>query len=511
MYAMRFAFSAIVAFFAAVALAQGDPPTGDAFGLDPGEHTVGFRLIEERDPARTVTGGLAATPHARPLRIYVWYPADRGPRPLTFGRYAELADDDVWPEEIAGPLRERLRYSRRPLARSLSAEAYRALLQRPMRASENAEPSTGQFPLIALGQGLYYESPITFAAFAEFLAGHGFVVVTTPLTGTNSPLIKLDTQDLENQVRDLELAIAHARELPFVSDGVLGVLGFDMGGMLGVLLSMRNRDVDAFASLDSGILFEHESGLPRISPGYDPAALRIPWLHATPPRALRPPSDSAQSLFETALHAERFLLVTEGMGHVDFTSYALVEGRRDMLGYWPEPGAIAGVEGHGAVARYVLQFFAAHLSRDAASRAALSRAPEVTGARMTLEHRPATAQAIGYDEFVAEVVAGRAEQAIARLRVAAATGPDHLLLDEMYLDRLVQNLLFTWSLADEALPVIELFRELYPQSMLARYLIGEAHALRDDYPAAIATYERILEEYPDDAGAKARLEALRER
>jgi hypothetical protein len=331
---LRIVRHALLAACAAVSISLGRAqPTAEVLGLEAGEHAVGFRLVEDEDASRTVTGGFSQTAHARPLRVYLWYPADAAPRALTFGRYAALATDDVWPEAIAGPLRERLQYSRRPLARSLVPEAYRALLQRPMRAAENAPPSSGPFPLIALGQGLYYESPVTFAAFAEYLAGHGFVVVTTPLTGTNSPLIKLDTQDLDNQVRDLELAIAHARELPFVSDDALGVLGFDMGGMLGVLLAMRNPDVDAFASLDSGILFEHESGLPRISPGYDPAALRIPWMHATPPRALRPPSDAAKSLFDTAVHAERYLLATEGMGHVDFTSYALVGARRDMPSY----------------------------------------------------------------------------------------------------------------------------------------------------------------------------------
>jgi hypothetical protein len=39
-------------------------------------------------------------------------------------------------------------------------------------------------------------------------------------------------------------------------------------------------------------------------------------------------------------------------------------------------------------------------------------------------------------------------------------------------------------------------------------VLGEAHVLRDDYPAAIESYERILEEFPDDARAKTRLESL---
>ncbi|HEY8519866.1 MAG TPA: hypothetical protein VIN61_07295 [Gammaproteobacteria bacterium] len=59
--------------------------------------------------------------HPRPVRIYLWYPAEDAERaePMRFGRYASLASDDVWPPEIAGNAREKLAYSRRPLARSL--------------------------------------------------------------------------------------------------------------------------------------------------------------------------------------------------------------------------------------------------------------------------------------------------------------------------------------------------------------------------------------------------------
>ncbi|HEY8519867.1 MAG TPA: hypothetical protein VIN61_07300 [Gammaproteobacteria bacterium] len=69
----------------------------------------------------------------------------------------------------------------------------------------------GPFPLIALGLGLYYESPTSFAVLAEYLAGRGFVVVTVPLIGTSSLLVRVNAEDLETQVRDLELAIARGR------------------------------------------------------------------------------------------------------------------------------------------------------------------------------------------------------------------------------------------------------------------------------------------------------------
>src|SRR5215470_2759537 len=299
--------------------ASGQQPTkaGDRFGLEPGQHAVGFRLLAEQDSSRSVSARGGTGTHARPISVYVWYPAKAASTPMRFGRYAALADDDVWPTEISGRSRDVLKFSHGPLARSLAPAAFEALLQRPMLAAEDAKPAAGSFPLIAIGQGLYYESPIAFAVLGEFLAGRGFVVVTTPLVGTNSMAVRIDAQDLETQVRDLEFAIARGRQLPFVSGDRLGVLGFDMGGMAGVLLSMRNRDVDAFASLDSGFLYPHPSGLPQVSPSYDAAALRVPWLHAAPLRPVERSQDpGAKSLFDTAVHSNRYLLVTEGMGHV---------------------------------------------------------------------------------------------------------------------------------------------------------------------------------------------------
>ena len=137
---IRYLTAALVAAWVLPALSQ-----TDTFGLDAGEYSVGFRLIEEQDSSRVVSGGVRGATHPRPIRVYLWYPAAAARRaePVRFGRYAALADDDVWPAEIAGELRERLKYANGPLARSLSAADFEALLARPMRAVENAEPAGG--------------------------------------------------------------------------------------------------------------------------------------------------------------------------------------------------------------------------------------------------------------------------------------------------------------------------------------------------------------------------------
>jgi hypothetical protein len=432
---------------------------------------------------------------------------------MRFGDYATLANDDIWPAEIARGLRERLPYSRKPLARSLGAAGFEALANRRVHAVENAEPLEGPFPLVVIGQGLYYESPIAFAALAEYLAGRGFVVATAPLVGANSPIVRVIAKDLEAQIRDLEFVIARARELPVVSRERLGVFGFDMGGMAGVVLAMRNTDVDAFASADAGILYPHPAGIPQASPDYDPHALRIPWLHATHPERAGPtPGSGGENLFDLAIHADRYLLLSGVMAHVDFTSYALVENRSAVTGYWAA-GTADGTAAHRAFAEYVYHFFAAILKRDAESLALLPKNPgeSVPAAKMTLEHRAATAAPIGYNELAQLVIVGRAAEAVAQLRASADADPNHAPLDEESFGRLAFSLLFTWGLAAETNPLLELIVERYPASANALVMLGEAHILVEDYPAAIDVYDRLLEQDPDSAWGKSRLEWLRSR
>jgi hypothetical protein len=479
--------------------------------IEPGDLAVGFRLIEGEDASRTVTAGNGATAHARPLRTYVWYPAERAARPMRFGRYAELAEGDVWPAEIAGAQHDKLKYANRPLARSLGAEGYAELLRQPVLAAENARPLPGPFPLIALAPGLYYESPVTFAALGEYLAGRGFVVASTPLNGTNSPVARVVETDLETQVRDLEQVIARARDLPFVSSDTLGVLGFDMGGMAGLILTMRSVDVDAYASIGSGLLFEHPSGLPRIAHGYDPLAIRVPWFHADRAQNAAPPPNAPnqESLFAQATRSDRYLLLVESMDHFDFTSDALVAGPDAVVGYWP-PRTPARAASSRVVARYVHEFFAAVLVSNGDGRAFLARVPEdsVPGRKVTIEHRAAAPASITYDEFVAAVVAGRADEAIGKLRAVAATEPSHFMLQEENLDRAIASLLFTWGLARETIPVIEFLAERYPSPRAEQYLV-EGYVLAENHPAAIEVLTRFVERYPNAAAARARLEALR--
>jgi len=457
---------AVGACFAGAEVANAQAPWHD---LEPGRYQVGFRVDEERDLSRVV----GAAPYSpRPVRVYLWYPA--APRsseePMLFGRYASVAEDDVWPREVISTLRDSLSFGRRPLARSLAGPRLEALLDYPLRARENATPLAGPFPLILIGQGLYYESPIAQVALSEYLAGLGFVVATSPLTGTHSPLATITLQDLETEVRDLEFVLARARRLTHVSRDRLGVAGFDMGGMAALILAMRNADVDALITMDAGVLFPDPSTIPASSPDYDALALRIPWLHATQRvLSVRPDDLQGPSLYDAALHSERYLLLTDSVDHVAFTSYALVEGRAEVPGYW-RAGRPPEVGFHQALAGYIGHFFAAYLGRDAESLELLAREPRppTPGVGMTFEHRSPEPSSISDADFVFELVTGDAAGAVAAALRLRETNPSHLLLSDTYLRRLTVSLLFTWGLEGAAREVIALGLELNPDNAWGR-------------------------------------------
>jgi Flp pilus assembly protein TadD len=70
----------------------------------------------------------------------------------------------------------------------------------------------------------------------------------------------------------------------------------------------------------------------------------------------------------------------------------------------------------------------------------------------------------------------------------------------------------SWGLGKEAIPVIEFTMERYPASRAQGHgLLAEAHILAGNYRAATEIYSRVLEQFPNNAIVRSRLEWLRSR
>jgi dienelactone hydrolase len=470
--------------------------------LPSGPFTPGFRLIESSDPSRSFPADAGENTTPRPMRIYVWYPANRSAQPgLRLDDYVRMAIEDFRPAIL--PV---------PLARGVDAGNRKAFLDSPTAAVRDAEAGPGKFPLLVLGQGLFYESPLSHFVLCEFLASHGYVVATSPLLGTRYRLVNINVEDVETEVRDMEFVLATVRTLPFADPGKLGVIGYDLGGMAGLIMAMRNPEVDSFLSLDSGILDKHDSGLPGSHPQYREERFRIPWMHLTQARSIRPEKDrrTAPSLFERKAFGESYLVHVPTANHGWFSSYAAMGITTAVPGYWgPSPSDPKPL--YEEICRMSLAFFDACLKQDGRPLEKLLQAGQGAGPdnpAFKIEHKKGQAVPPSEAALVHLIIEKGMREAGPAIEKIRADRPGLKLVDESVLNWLGLHFLYWWGREEEAVGVFELTASLYPGSWRAHDSLGEACAYRGRTDEAIRSYRRSLELNPENANARAALEKL---
>lgn len=478
------------------------PQSGFWGDLEPGPFQPGFRLIEASDATRSFPSGDGTGTVERPLRIYVWYPAKPSAgRPMRLDDYIDLALEDFRTPLLPVPLSKGLDPSVLAELRASAAGAFR-----------DAAAAPGRFPLLVLGQGLYYESPLSHFVLCEFLASHGYVVATSPLVGTRYRLVNIDVEDVETEVRDMESVLAAARELPFADPAALGAVGYDLGGMAGLLLAMRHPEIRAYLSLDSAILDKHFSGLPLTHPQYREERFRIPWMHMMQARFIRTLESRAEapSLFERKAFGPSYLVHVPTTSHGSFSSFAALGIERAVPGYWGPPSADPKPVYEG-ICRLGLAFLDGYIKNDRAVLDEISEDAAFAGGdgpAFRMEHKDGPAAPPSEAELVDMIIKkgmGEAGPAIAGHREAF---PGLALIGESVLNWLGAHFLYWWGREEEAVAVFELNASLYPGSWNAHDSLGEAYAALGRREEAVRSYERSLELNPDNGNARTALDML---
>ncbi len=495
--------TSIIIYLAIIAFASASHAAGFRNTLEPGPYTPGFRMITMADSSRTflTSGGGPEIP--RPVRLYLWYPAERSSRPaMEFGTYLRLAT-----EEGGLPV---------PLKKGLSEESLKALEAEHTSAVAEAAPSEGRFPLLIMGQGLYYESPLSHFILCEFLASHGYVVATSPLVGTLYRLVNINVEDLETQVRDMEFVLAAAKELPFVNAGQTGVIGYDLGGIAGLVLSMRRPEVRAFLSFDAGILTPHWSGLPNSHPSFRENRFVIPWMHMTQAWFFDTigQDSTTSTLADKKKFGDTYLVPVPTTNHGQFSSYAMMGIGDAVPGYWgPVAGDVRTI--HEAICGLSLDFLNAYLKQDGAAIARIRGEGGGAGnglppggggsgaadAGLKVEFRAGHPAPPSEAELVTFIIEKGTREAIPLIDSVRAAHPDGILLSEGVLNWLGYHFLLWWGRENEAIEVFELNVSLFPGSSNARDSLGEAYMFIGETEKGIASYRKALELDPNNRAA----------
>jgi hypothetical protein len=465
--------------------------------LPEGPHGVGFRVMQDTDPSRSFQG------EARPIRIYLWYPTDQTEESaMRFRDYADVAAHDFGTDRRIQVGTERIDPSL-PIVTAISEQGLARLMGEELLAVRDADPGTGRFPLIVFGQGIDFESPLTHFILCEYLASHGYVVVTIPLLGVHSRLSGVEVLDVEAHVRDMEFAFGRARGLPFVEGARLGLAGFDLGGIAALLLAMRNPDVKALATMDCAVQFDNEFlEVPHESPDFDPDRLREAWIHIMSEAYVRGdlPDLETRSLFAQARYTDAYFLWVDDVQHPNFTSYAMLDLEKPLPGWRPfEDNAKPAYE---MVCRYVQNFFDAHLQADPGAVAFLQKDPKENapaGTAFSIIRHEASPAPPSVDDLINILFGKGLEEALS----LAKSSP----VEEMVLDTTGHKAL-RWGNTEWAIAFFRLNTDLYPKSANAYESLGDALTTKGELESAISNYKKALAIDPELPYTKAKIERL---
>ena len=286
------------------------------YGLAFGPYGAGVRTYVVRDYSRgwqTLSGPIGY----RPLLVRLWYPS-AAPGAMPFGDYLKPVPA---PPEVRRAVEGQLTYSADSLKKAVGdATSYARLLRTTVPAARDARPAGGFFPVVLYGLG-QADHIAENTVIGEYLASHGYLVVTTAQFATNerrNTLFIDDPYSYDTQVRDLETALAQIPAAYHPDRSRLAFIGMSMGGIYTLLAAMQHPAVRALVGLDPTYVakragYEYDQ---KKLPYYDPASVKAPLL------VLYRQED--QHTFDDVLaltRSDRYLAEIPHAIHGDFTSF----------------------------------------------------------------------------------------------------------------------------------------------------------------------------------------------
>ncbi len=469
--------------------------------LIAGKYHVGFQLKEYKDYSRTAILNskdvtLLAEEQARTIRMYMWYPAKSNQQePNTVKDFFTKQVEDFGKLD-QNKLEEIIYYA--PQFNRIPKSKVDKLLMQECASVDNVSFAEGKFPVIILGQGYYYESPISHLVLCEYLASHGYIVMTCPLFGTNSKAVELNMIDFETQIRDLEFLMSKANELQNADLNSIAALGFDLGAMSATLVQMRNSNIKALITYDGGIMFEHNTTqLLNPSPYYQPEKLDVPTMifTRTIEGNIQMGLKEDSTIFHHSPYAKKYLVRTEGMKHNYYTSLP-------VLGIESRPSPELAIKAYPIICSYTLNFFDFYLKNNEKGLQFIKDDPtrfNEDGVHISVEEIEAKEKPINLSMLEYAILNGEVDDGISLYHKARSKNQ---IISEEKLNSLAYLFLYNYGRPHDAISIFKLIISEYPQSANAYDSLGEAYLYTKDYTKAKENYQKSLDLNPKNANAK---------
>jgi dienelactone hydrolase len=459
-------------------------------GLKPGDFGVGFRTIEKYDFSRTFRskidyfGETLPGENARPIQICIWYPAltKSADSYLILGEYLfPYPGNSDFFAYLTGIQQRSIQQIGVLLANNQGLLLDASEIE--MGAVRDAPLADGSFPLIIYFPGLI-NAVSDNMVLCEFLASHGFVVMTTHQVGTTSANPLASQIDFETIVRDKEFALANIMELDFINFDKIGVFGADAGGLAALLAQMRNFDIDAVASLAGWNIDNSRFEFALQNPCFNPRRMDKPMLQVYYEDQI-----FNMALLDSLKYSERLMLKLGEPPSGGFTSYPAVVSFMDTLNV----NRTISRPTYELTCQYLLDFYNNFL-KSAEVKNTLAKKPADP---VTMEYKSAMELPPTPDQFTAIIGRQGGAQAVELYWKFDKIDSGCITFQEAAINFLGYRALQSGQ-NDDALALFKLNADIFPNSANCWDSYSDGLQAVGDTAEAISCYKKVLEVLPAD-------------
>ena len=352
--------------------------------LQYGEHSVGFTSVNLYDKSRVYPqkndefGNLIKGEGFRPVQTLIWYPAvkEKGAKNMLYEEYVYnntnienlVPPTDSTKSKIIAFFLNNKYYDKERIIKELSTNT---------SVYKNAQAKHGSFPIIVYAPSwgqIAWEN----AALCEFLASHGYIVVSSPSLNKDSRDMTDDIDSLNAQAKDMEFLVDYMKDFPNTNYSKIAFMGYSWGGTSNIIAAQRLKHIDALVSLD-GAIVNWYSQYKNETQYLDPLKMNIPFLAITGAPASeetikRRKMDSSFIFYESLKYSEAYWVTFLEMAHGYFQSRGLKFSKPNTnIGEMSQQDRN---HRYSLMTNYILNFFNATIKNSEQSELWLKKSPE---------------------------------------------------------------------------------------------------------------------------------------
>jgi pimeloyl-ACP methyl ester carboxylesterase len=336
--------------------------------------------------------------------------------------------------------------------------------------------------------------------------------------GATARTMTMDLDGVEAQARDISFLIGYARTLSDADVSEVAVAGFSWGGISNLFAAARDNRIDALVALDGSM--RYFAGLVKQSGYVHPGDMTAPLLFFTQgeisleniERNHSGPLQLGPSVLNQWTHGDLITVHDLALIHQEHSSmYQRNEDTwkdfaHDRKGDYTRAD---GVIGYVWISRYTLHFLDAYLKHDAIALAWLKKTPAENGAPPHLiatDFRPANGLPASYEALRIEV-GKQGFDHLAAIYAAMQKEKSDFKPGEEFLHDWSTDLVLEARLS-EAIDVLKLACQLYPESSDGLESLGAAYMNSGQKQLAIDAFNKALELDPENGDLLEKLKSL---